>query len=214
MRRVSAFRETVPYCRPVLSILAQACGGHILAAGGNGWFALDVATGKTLWSVGGASAADSTPLVTADGVMYSVDGTATGWAIDADGKVLWKRKLGDPNVVPAMARVGERLFVVLRDGQLHALKTSDGTELWARPVGNTNIGSGELVAGPVVDGNLRLYFSSTDGYLYSFDLDGNQRFRMAASAMDLVASWAGNISIGNDGTLYVAGNDGFLYAYQ
>ena len=86
--------------------------------------------------------------------------------------------------------------------------------LWARPVGNTNIGSGELVAGPVVDGNLRLYFSSTDGYLYSFDLDGNQRFRMAASAMDLVASWAGNISIGNDGTLYVAGNDGFLYAYQ
>ena len=197
--------------------LAQACDGRVLAGGINGWYALDAVSGKTDWSVkaqGAISAADATPLLGADGTMYGVDYGGIGYAIDKGGQILWMRKLGADRVAPSLARVGETLFVVLRDGKLHALKTATGEELWARDVGNTNIGSGELIAGPVVDGNLRLYFNSTDGYLYSFELDGTMRFRIAASGVDLVASWAGNISIGNDGTLYVPGNDGTLYAFQ
>jgi len=69
--------------------------------------------------------------------------------------------------------------------------------------------------GPVVDGRMRLYFSSNDGSVYAFDATGNALYKLTASG---IATPGGNsygtMAIGKDGTLYVPGNDGYLYAFQ
>ena len=196
--------------------LAESCDGKIYAGGAHGWTQLDEKTGKTLWQVKphGAYPAMvcSSPLVTADGTMYGWEIDGTGSAIDATGKVLWTRTWGT-KAGAAPTKIGNTLYVVLNDGALHAVDATNGKDVWQKPVGDGN--SVFLLAGPVVDGNQRIYFNSQDGFVYCFDANGNQIWRIAASGQGNSGySWAGDIAIGNDGTMYVPGNDGNLYAFQ
>jgi outer membrane protein assembly factor BamB len=196
------------------SALAQSPKGYIVAGGTHGWFALDLKTGTTLWSVANAiMSIYSTPLVELNGTIYGVDDSQTAYAIDANGGVLWKRQLV-PSVVGngELVHVDHSLFVLANDGSLRALDDATGNDLWARPIGN---GSGQSrLPGPVVDGAKHLYIQSQDGYLYSFDTAGNQLWRLPTSGKATATDFIGNIAIGYDGTLYVPGNDGYLYAFQ
>jgi outer membrane protein assembly factor BamB len=196
--------------------LAESCDGKILAGGALGWTQLDAMTGKTEWRISphGAYPAMvcSSPLVDASGVMYGFEFDGTGSAIDPTGKVLWQKAFpGGAGGAPA--KIGNTLFVVLNDGNMHAIDATTGVEKWSKPVGNGQ--SIFLLAGPVVDGNNTIYFNSHDGYVYAFDTTGKQLWRIAASGLNNTGHyWAGNIAIGNDGTMYVPGNDGNLYAFK
>ena len=196
--------------------LAESCDGKIYAGGANGWTQMDAKTGQTLWRVPphGAYPAMvvSSPLVTADGTMFGWEFDGTGWAIDTTGKVLWQKQW-PTKAGAAPTKIGDTLYVVLNDGALHAVDAANGNEKWVKPVGDGN--SVFLLAGPVVDGNQRIYFNSHDGFVYCFDTTGKQLWRIAASGQPNSGYyWAGDIAIGNDGTLYVPGNDGSLYAFQ
>jgi outer membrane protein assembly factor BamB len=196
--------------------IAESCDGRVYVGGVNGFFALDVTTGATLWSIaatGPNEAVSSSPTVTADGVMYGVDNGGMGWALDPAGKVIWSKQLG-PAGATSPTHVGNLLLVVLDDGNLHALDDATGTEKWSRPVGYTLTRSVGKIAGPVIDGNLRVYINSTDGNVYAFDLSGNQLWKVATSGMAHAQLFSGGIAIANDGTMYVPGNDGFLYAIK
>jgi outer membrane protein assembly factor BamB len=196
--------------------IAQSCDGRVYIGGINGFFAHDVTSGATLWSVavtGMYQAVSASPTVTGDGVMYGVDGGGMGWAIDPTGKVLWSKQLG-PAGATSPTHVGNLLLVVLDDGNLHALDATTGAETWSKPIGYTLTRNAGKIAGPVLDGNLRVYINSTDGNLYAFDLAGNLLWKIATSGKAQAQIFSGGIAIANDGTMYVPGNDGYLYAVK
>ena len=196
--------------------LAESCDGRLFAAGFNGWFALDVKSGKTLWSAGATGmyrGVSSSPVLDADGSMYGVDAAGIGYAFDPAGKARWSRALG-PAGATAPLHLGDTLYVVMSDGNLHAVDDSTGAERWSRPVGYALTRTVGKVAGPVADGNARVYLNSTDGFVYAFDTSGKQLWRVAASGVSAPQLFSGGIAIGNDGALYVPGNDGTLYVLQ
>ncbi len=45
-------------------------------------------------------------------------------------------------------------------------------------------------------------------------VNGQQLWKVPTSGKSFKATWVGTMAIGNDGTLYVPGNDGYLYALQ
>jgi outer membrane protein assembly factor BamB len=195
--------------------LAETCDGHILAGGKNGWTALDAATGMTLWQVaatGTYAALVSSPLVTADGTMYGFDSGGIGYAIKPGGVVQWQQSFGPSGGGSSPAYAAGILYVVLNDGALHAIDAMTGVQQWSRPVGNG--APLYMSAGPITDGRQRVYFNSPDGYVYAFDNTGNQLWRIAASGTPANMVWNGTMAIGKDGTLYVPGNDGQLYALR
>ncbi len=198
------------------SAMAQSCDGRIYVGGINGFFALDVVTGKTKWSVPATTqyqAVSASPTVTADGIMYGVDGGGIGYALDPTGKIIWSRALGAAGAT-SPTHIATLLIVVLNDGKIHALDAATGKEKWAQPVGYTLTRGVGKVAGPVVDGHLRTYINSTDGFVYAFDLTGTLLWKIAASGVAHAQLFSGGIAIGADGTMAVPGNDGYLYLFK
>jgi outer membrane protein assembly factor BamB len=200
--------------------LAESCDGRILAGGDNGWVALDAADGHTLWAYPPVSAsgsdgiAFSSPLVTEDGTMYGFDANARGVRIDPSGVMLWRVQVAQPyyHIGSSTALVGDTLLTVLDDMgavKLFAVDAKNGNVQWSVPVPVALPNNA-----PVVDGKQRLYLNCDDGYVYSFDTTGKQRWRLAASGMTADASGVASPAIGGDGTLYVPGNDGYLYVYR
>lgn len=196
--------------------IAESCDGKIIVGGRNGWFALDAKTGKTLWKVaagGATNAVLSSPVVTAGGTMYGFDSSGTGVAIDPMGNVIWTKNIAAGTFAGATPlKIGGTLYVHLSDGKIHAVDAKTGKAMWAQPAGAM---SREIDAGPVSDGNQRMYFPGNDGFVYAFDTAGNLLWKLPSSgknnpSMDV----SGTIAIGHDGTIYVPGNDGSLYAYQ
>jgi outer membrane protein assembly factor BamB len=199
------------------SALAESCAGVIYAGGRNGWFAMDAQTGATIWKVtatGSYVSLLSSPVVTADGTMYGIDSGGIIYAIDKNGKVLWQKTVTTTGPGTDVAHVADQVYAVLNDGNLHAYKAADGTEVWSKPVGN-GVETYEH-AGPIVDGNQHLYFNSDDGNVYAFDTSGNQLWKLTASGMSTSGSETryGTMAIDKDGRLYVPGNDGYLYAFK
>ena len=166
------------------SALAESCSGVIYAGGQNGWTTLDAMTGNTVWQVpatGFAGALMGSPNVAQDGSMYGIDSGGQGVAIDPNGNVLWKKVLGAGGASTDFARAWAlQLFAVLNDGYLHAYDIATGDQQWQQNVNN----SAELFrhGAPVVDGNMRLYFNSNDGYLYCFDTSGKQLLQASPPA--------------------------------
>jgi len=89
---------------------------------------------------------------------------------------------------------------------------SNGNVLWSQPVNNTPEAYFHQM--PIIDGNQHILFNSSDGYVYAFDTSGNQLWKVAASGVALGGMSFGSMAIGKDGTLYVPGNDGTLYALK
>jgi outer membrane protein assembly factor BamB len=198
--------------------IAETCDGKLIVPGKNGWFKMDVTNGAVIWKVpatGTWGALLSAPQVTADGTVYGWDFGGMGYAIDVNGKVIWQKQFtanGD-SAGAAVAKIGTTLYTVLNDGNLYAVDAANGNTKWMKPVGDGK--SVFLLAGPVVDGNNHIYFNSQDGNLYAFDAGGNPLWKIPHSGKaNSGYSWAGDIAIGNDGTMYVPGNDGNLYAFQ
>ncbi len=136
--------------------------------------ALDVRTGRTLWqgkdSLPGSA---SNPVLAGDRVIVgTADGRVRAFA-SRDGATLWDYQTGpsltslepyrrggsDVNGTPAIS--GDRVYVGASDGQLHAIRLSDGSE-----IGSFDLGV-PIASSPVVqDGTI--YIGAYDGNLYAF----------------------------------------------
>ena len=196
--------------------LAETCDGKIIAAGGNGWYALDAKTGMTLWShaaTGTFRAILSSPVVTADGRVFGFDGGGQGIAFDSTGKVLWMKQIGVGGAGSSVGIMAGVLYTALNDGAIHAVDAATGNEKWKVQINNH---AREIGCAPITDGNQRIYINSSDGFIYAFDTAGKQLWKLPHSGVDTSGATdiAGTMAIGKDGTLYVPGNDGILYAYQ
>jgi outer membrane protein assembly factor BamB len=189
--------------------LAETCDGRIIIGGKNGWFAVTAATGQVLWSVPG-DAWLSSPLVAANGTVYGIDAAGTMVAIDPLGKIIWQQSvpaIGGPGVL----KLGNQLFAYLGDFKIHAFDAATGKEQWTAGIG----ASASLHnPAPVADGLHRLYYADDGCFITAFDTNGKQLWQTFACGDPFEAAGEAELAIGDDGTIYAAENDGYLYAYQ
>jgi outer membrane protein assembly factor BamB len=198
--------------------LAESCDGRLYVGGIKGWFTFDASTGAFKWKYTTVSppsqgAINSSPVIAIDGTMYGVDYACNAVALDPAGNPIWSKQLCNQLGGSSPALANGVLYVVLPDGSLYAIDAATGNQKWSRPVNN---GAGyQFIPGPVVDGNGRVYFNSNDGNVHAFDAAGNPLWTLPASGtVNTNAYWAGSMAIAADGTLYVPGNDGVLYAFK
>jgi len=93
------------------------------SAGSGSIFSLSFSS-STGGGYGGGVAADN-------GRVYGVSGFGKVAAFDpATGKLLWQTNVGRP-VRAAPTAVGDRLFIIARDGHFYCLSGVDGKQLWA-----------------------------------------------------------------------------------
>jgi hypothetical protein len=194
----------------VMGGMATSCDGTKVYVGGeNGWAALDIKTGSSVWRVpvptltmsGPRGAVSSSPVVAADGSMVGIDDQGVGWAIDANGQVLWTKPIGSGPYGERVssAKVG-KLLVVIADGNLAAVNSETGASVWTVP--------GAYAGGPVVDGNVRIY-ANDNGTIRAFDVNGNPLWQVPTGQPS-----AAEMAIGPDGTIYVQTSAGNLFAVQ
>jgi outer membrane protein assembly factor BamB len=180
-------------------------------------YALDVATGGTIWKtsqwqLGGALAIGSSPALW-DGVLYVVaeydhpgmDPSGTLWALDAEtGRPLWydDRPWGMPHPSPAIDPATERLVIGSNDGVVYAWEFPSLAFAWSfetgRPVKGTI---------PTYEGGA--FVGSWDGHVRRLNLeDGSLEWRYETGAVTM-----SNPGVDPDaGVVYVGSDDRHVHA--
>ena len=160
----------------------------------------------------------STPVIDEDGNIYI--GSADKWfyAIDRNGKLLWKYKIHDlPDALidsAATITQNNKIIVPGGDGYLHALNIKTGEKLWefrAYHAGAEQIKSGGLVnsfEGNVVEGpGGRLYAGSDNGHMYCISQNGEEFWNFNTGMM----IWSAPVFEPGGQWMCFGSLDGFLY---
>jgi outer membrane protein assembly factor BamB len=110
--------------------------GHVYGLSNiSGNVILDAATGDYL----GTFSADTTPAI-ADGTLYTVNAGKLQATSDGGlGTICWTFT-GDGALNSAPVVAGDDVFVGSSDGNVYAVDTANGSQLWSASVGNTPIG--------------------------------------------------------------------------
>ena len=168
--------------------------------------AVDAADGRTRWSHGVPSRAESSPLLD-DGSLFfgTEDGTVYRLRAD-DGSTVWRYRASGP-VKGALALSDGKLFFGTYGGTLHAITRDRGRRVWSvSPDGAANFYSSAAVAYG------RVYIGGTDGAVYSFSArDGKLAWRRRTGDF-VYASPAVTTPQGGPPTVYVGSYDGRFYA--
>ncbi len=135
-----------------------------VVAFGNGVMAVDVESGRILWSrdlkaYGGVALAGEQLFVAdADGVV---------WALNSgDGRVLWKKDGLDHRGLSSPAVIGDYVVVADLEGYVHWLKASDGAF-----AARDRVGKERVRATPLVVGNVA-YIVGTEGDIAAYRVGG------------------------------------------
>lgn len=157
------------------------------------WTVAETANLTPLWTLELGQYVYSQPMIAGDAVYFTTAITGRVVAVDAaTGAVRWTRELNAPIATTcggshspgfwgAVSVVGDVVYAPSPDGQVYALRKSDGSTIWSSRIADpTAAGHGaQLVASPVVSPALgRLYLgvaSSSDcdliaGYVAMLDL--------------------------------------------
>lgn len=145
------------------------------------------------------------------------------YAVNPDGTEKWR-------YVPAQgslsaAAIGPDGTIYVNDTSLYALSPDNGSELWSFeiPGGDEHILMGTHAA-PVVDANgvvyMPTYYSDYDpvtfkwtfeGLVFAINPDGSEKWRLTTNTVGAAVN-SSSPAIGGDGTIYLASEDGHLYA--
>jgi outer membrane protein assembly factor BamB len=125
------------------------------------FYALDAATGSTIWTCNTGSSPHSTPAVV-DGTVYVGSGYKGVFAINAStGAKIWNYPTS-PGMHSSVAVAGGRVYLAGNDGVMYALDSATGAKLWSYTMSNTGTTSSPAVA------NAILYIRDNNGYLCAF----------------------------------------------
>jgi outer membrane protein assembly factor BamB len=105
---------------------------------------------------------------------------------------------------PTLSNDGSTLYILVSDGKLYAIRTSDGNVNWSAVIG-TGASTGTIA--PVIGPDGSIYAASSDGNVASVKDNGTSAlFNWGPTTF--AASFSGDTpSLSNDGsTLYIAGN--------
>lgn len=167
--------------------------------------------GLVSWELEVGGPIESSPAVGADGTIYFGADDGKLYAVSPGGAKKWELQTAGP-IISSPAISGGRkggvggcapgvILVGSRDGKLYAVST-DGALQWSYPTGPI------LFSSPALDGDAIAYIGSSNGKLSAIDCDGTLRWDFATGGRISNSSAA----IGSDGTLYIASDDGGLYA--
>ncbi len=131
---------------------------------------------------------------TEKGTLYagSYDGHIV--ALDADsGTITWQRQVSSGRVIGGPALAGELLIVPATDRQLHAIRTTNGMEVWSfasdRPFWST----------PLVEGD-RVYLAALDHHLYALNTESGELLwerDLSGALADRPVSFNGALLVGS-----------------
>jgi outer membrane protein assembly factor BamB len=159
-----------------------------------------------LWTAAISDVTSAPVLDAGESTVYVVGGSTLYAVNAATGAVLWSADLGAPATTPALAE--GVLYVQTTDGRLVALPAagcgiSTCTALWERSTGAAR----STTTQPAVGGDV-VYTGWSDGSLFAFDRDGNQRWSGSAGSQPITGG-----PVVSGGQLYAATADGVLSAF-
>lgn len=158
--------------------------------------------GDKRWEVRTGGDLDATPVVGDDGTIYVGSDDDALYAVSPAGEIRWKLLTGgDIRGGVAIAADGT-LYVTSYDGNLYAVAPS-GQVRWRLATPQ------KIHARPVVATNGYVLFGAQDDRLYAARPDGALAWTFGLGG-DLDAA----ITLGADGTIYVAGDDAVLRALR
>lgn len=163
------------------------------------------------WQEDLANGAIDAPIVSADGKIYALtSGTTDGTAYTTDSKlfclgttgdVLWSASVGRGHQVASPLIWNDTVIVASADGTVYGFDPSNGHSLWDYSVST----SSGISTSPLVYNNLVIVVSD-DGTVAAVKQSGALAWKL-----DLGTS-VGSAPALYDGTLYIGGGDGKLYA--
>jgi len=132
------------------------------------------------------------------------------------GSLNWNIQIGsDCHSAPAVDNTGRihfgtNFYIDRRDeyreiGRVYAVRMDKHID-WEYDC-HAGFADSDVQPDPLIDGGRTLYISDKERHLYALNLDGTLRWEYAAPQ-----GFATNPVIGADGTLYIGGRDGLLYA--
>lgn len=152
------------------------------------------------WQYNTGSIIDSSPVMSASGVIYF--GAANGklYAVNADGTLRWSYSTAEAVwSSPAVGADGNVYYGSL-DNNVYALD-STGAFLWVFTTGD------DVYSSPCIGTDGTVYIGSCDDKLYALNPDGTKKWDFATGG-DVLSSPA----VGPDGKVYVGSADANLYA--
>lgn len=207
-RELDAFGTSVAVAGSRVYIGARDVSGENPAPGR--MYALDVATGATVWSAPIAGNPAWTPAVSGNRVFLGSYTEVRGIksyrleAFDiADGHRHWRVSIGQSRYLTfsAAAVAGSRIVVPSPSGYLYAHDVTTGARLWRTELRVTD--SAPAIANRVV------YVGSSDGRLHAFRLDDGRRLWSARLGDKPVTSSPTVVN----GAVYVGSDDGNVVAF-
>lgn len=168
--------------------------GNAARDGTNGHKGPSASTASGIWQL--PKAVNSSPVVDANGVAYVGDDDDKVYALDPVyargaghlGAPKWSFATKDSILgAPTLSPDGQTLYVGSNDGFVYALKTSDGSKIWATDFGGPVVGSPVLSSdgSTLYDGNINGTFKAlktSDGSVtLSRNLNGGIRGNLALS---------------------------------
>ncbi len=163
--------------------LAIVAGQLFVTTGFGDLFALDPATGATLWQQRLGAPATGAPSVS-NGLVYVVTRDSRGWAIDAkDGRIRWQlggAPSGNGVVGGAAPAIGAGLVIFpFGSGQLAAAFPKGGFQVWNSSVVGSRLGRAyaqlsDVSADPVIKGNV-IYTGNPSGRMVALDAGNGEQ---------------------------------------
>ena len=183
-------------------------GNRVFATTGYGELvALDARTGGVAWRQKVDAPISGAPTV-ANGTVYVLGRDAGGWAVRAnDGKVLW-RVFGNDGMagvmgVSAPAVSGTTVVIPQATGQLMAIDTRTGAQIWNADVAGARVGRSitlfrDMSGDPVIAGNT-VYAGTSSGRTAAFDLTtGAMQWSAREGASSPVLAVGNSVFLVND----------------
>jgi outer membrane protein assembly factor BamB len=173
-------------------------------------YALRTANGAFLWRYNLGGEGHSSPRVAEDGTIYvGSDGVVNVgylFAVNPDGTLKWRYDFTptNPRNRPALGADGT-IYIGNDDDYLYAV-SDDGTSASLKWRFLT---SGDVRGSPLAHDDGSIWFGSNDNHVYAVDADGHQ-----LAVYDVGADVRAGLSQGPDGTVYVAAEDGDVFAFS
>jgi outer membrane protein assembly factor BamB len=170
---VAIYRETgvLAWIRPYETAAPVVVGdAGLFFVVGNELWALDAASGSSLWRVPLASPL-AAPLVFDTGWLFALTQAGDLIAYRAsDGRMIWTRPLGATSPHAPVPGGENSVYVSLSDGRVAAVAVDSGELQWERQLTGT--------LSPPAPGRDRVFIGSTDNFLYALDEEtGREEWR-------------------------------------